>query len=159
MADSDKPAPKKVNEKETNQPSHTKTALKPAAKKVPLLPGMSTEFLRCICNDAISPHWRGTYCYVHHKFYYPKGKRDELIAATQADVEDEIIDSSEAPAAPVAASKKKKATSAVAQEFPEEDSTVFKWADIQIGKRYKCMSFGNKERHRTQKLLVPIDDF
>jgi len=159
MTDTDKPAPKKVNEKETNQPSHTKTVLKPAAKKVQRrleFTRMNTALVKCLCN--LPRDSRGGWCFIHNKLIPAQGKRDELIAATQADVEDEIIDSSEAPAAPVPAKKQKKAA-VTAQEFPEEDSTVFKWEDIQIGKRYKCMSFGNKERRRTQKLLVPIDDF
>jgi hypothetical protein len=160
MTDSDKPVPKKVIEKEVNQPAHTKSVLKPPAKKVHGYLGvlkMNTALVRCVCED---PNISSGWCFIHGKFISTKVKaREELIAATQADVEDEILDSSEQQdKTPDAKKRKANGDDKVVKHFADEDSCVYKWKDIQVGRKYKAMSVGNQSRTRTGMVLVPLDD-
>ena len=86
-----------------------------------------------------------------------KVKRDEAPATQAEDVEDEIIDSSEAQDLP--AKRTKKQPVKTGKHFPEEDSCCYNWKQIQVGRKYKAMSVGTESRSRTGLVLVPLDDF
>lgn len=91
-----------------------------------------------------------------------KVKRDEAPQTQAEDVEDEIIDSSEAhdtPATQPAAKRTKKQPVKTGKHFAEEDSCCYNWKQIQVGRKYKAMSVGTESRSRTGLVLVPLDDF
>jgi len=156
MADSEKPTPKKVSDKEPNQVIGSKVQLKPSSKKVLGQSSLVTSPVKCVCNET-SKIWP-RYCFVCSKFVSKaKTLRDELIAATQADIEDdvdEILDSNEEH---VPKKSKKEAVEKPHVHYPLQHVCVYKWGQITVGQKYKAMSVGQESRSRTGLVLVPIE--
>jgi len=163
MADSDKPTPKKVIEKEVNQVPLAKVQLKPAPTMLWKAFPFQTKPLACACEEIKSIPLSVGYCFVcnkHPNFPYFQTKLEDKIPATQVDdiEDDEVLDSNEESALPVAkrVKKEKKDDDKPHILYPRQHVCIYKWGQIEVGQKYMAMSVGQESRSRTGIVLVPI---